>query len=424
MNLRNELHAMADEVPVGPPPLAEMLAARPRRRPPRWVPPLAVAAAVLAVIGGVEVLDFGGRGHQKPGDDRTTHAPATSQQSWEKLPAPPLSPRWQQISAYVDGKVVVLGGTSSTISGGPFSGRTLRDGAVFDPEHRTWKAMAEAPAALINSAYTYAVAGDRLIIPVQHHAWLSYDVGDDEWSRLPAPPGPNEEPVLTADADHVYALAILGTPSLEPVQVLDLDTGRWSALPAIPDLARLDLPGLVMTDVGLVLVANPRRSAAHQWGEPRAVAEIWDGRRWTRSDAPGLGGRDWHWTGRRIVSGFVKTEREAHARKATSLPAGAFDPATATWEALPWLPRRWTETAGSDITSFGPRTFGWGYLYDDETGDYTRIESPSSFAHGAAVLTDRALVVIGGERPEPGQEPGARVTRLELTNEAWILPLD
>jgi hypothetical protein len=68
--------------------------------------------------------------------------------------------------------------------------------------------------------------------------------------------------------------------------------------------------------------------------------------------------------------------------------------------------------------------FTAGYLYDDATGDYLRVEPPSSYRGGAVVLTDQGIVSVGGLRLAPGEQAPGRVRRLELTSEAWILPLE
>lgn len=420
MDLRKELHAMADEKPVGLPPLAAMLASKPRRRPPHWVLPLAVAASVLAVIGGVGLLDFGGA--DKPGDP-TNQTPSTSQDDWEKLPTPPLSPRTEPIGAYVDGKVVVVGGSSSTWSGGPGSLPDLRDGAVFDPEHRTWQVMAEAPAALADWGYTFAVAGDRLIIPVQHRDWLSYDVSEDSWSRLPPPPQQVETPTLAVDGDLLYAVAPNIGGSSAPVQVLDLSTGTWSALPLSPHRPLLDDRNLVMSDAGLVMIGQNTYPTPNWHIRHPALAEVWDGHRWNRSLSSRLAGHQWFWTGERIISAYRITQAESQHPTWENFPAGAFDPATKRWSSLPWLPARSdTLLVSRDVTGLGSRVFAWGYLYDDATGQSTPVESPSTASHGTVIMTDGGLIAVGGSRVK-AVENSARVVEIEPTNEAWFLPL-
>lgn len=421
-DVRSELQRLADRVPVGPPPLEAMTArGRPRHRS-RWVAPVVAAASVVAVVAGVTVLGSGQRA-KAPVDPDATVTPRAH--AWRKLPSPPLSPRWQPISAYVGGRVVVVGGMSSRLAGGMPRGQDLRDGATYDPTGGTWQKIPDLPRSLDGWAYTSIVVGDELVLPMQRGRWLAYDVGDGAWHTLPAPPTRIEEPSLASDAGHLYAISTGDVERPDPVQVLDLRTLRWSTLPASGHRPPLGGKRLVMTGAGLVVVGTAEPAAGATVIRPSAIAETWTGRRWTRSAARRFNGRDWYWSGTRVVSGYRLTEHESREYEPPTLEAGAFDPETRTWSAIPWLPSRDSHFSWPDEPVVrGSRAFAWGWLYDDASGESTRVRSPSGWSDGAVVLTDDALVVVGGQRPKPGQDPGARVTRLDLTNEAWLLPLD
>lgn len=421
-DVRSELRRLADRVPVGPPPLEAMTAGARQHHRSRWVAPLVAAASVAVVVAGVTVLGSRHRANGPADPDATV---TTNVHAWRKLPTPPLSPRSQAISAYVAGRVLVVGGMSTTFEGGMPRGQDLRDGAAYDPTEGTWQKLAELPRSLDGWGYTSVVVGDELVLPMQRGRWLAYDVGDGAWRTLPAPPRRVEEPSLAADDGHIYAAERSDVAAQEPIQVLDVATRHWSALPRTGREPLLDLRSLVTTDAGLVVVGVPGDYHHDHVGARPVAAELWDGRRWSRTTASAVAGADFWWSGTRVVSGYRLTEREARHDRPHQLPAGAFDPQTRTWSAVPWLPSRdfhfarpWT------VPVEGTRAFAWGWLYDDATGKSTRVRSPSAWSDGAVVLTDDALVVVGGQRPKPGQEPGARVTNLDLTNEAWLLPLD
>lgn len=106
---------------------------------------------------------------------------------WQRLPKPPLSPRYDALGVYVDGLVLVLGGSNTTISGGPYRPPQLRDGAALDLSTRTWRPIATAPWAPAESA-AHAVVGDRVLLARNGPgAWLAYDSADDTWSSARAP---------------------------------------------------------------------------------------------------------------------------------------------------------------------------------------------------------------------------------------------
>jgi hypothetical protein len=207
------------------------------------------------------------------------------------------------------------------------------------------------------------------------------------------------------------------------VQVLDLSTLRWSALPASTHRPAIDDRTLVSTNSGLVVMGGDL--APRQAGKNRqpALAEIWDGTRWTRYQSDHASGLDWHWTGQRIISTYRVTRQHAARGGDYDFRAAAFDPATGRWTQVPWLPEGQNSLLEEASPSArGSRVLSVGYLYDDRTGTSLPIASPSSWASRLQLLTDHAIVVVGGARPEPGQ-PQSRVSRLELTNQAWILPL-
>jgi hypothetical protein len=229
---------------------------------------------------------------------------------------------------------------------------------------------------------------------------------------------------LAVQGELVYAIARYEVESSAPVQVLDLATNTWTALPASPHLPAIDDREVVATDNGLVVMGgelSPRQAEKHH--RQPALAEVWDGSTWTRYQSEHAAGQAWHWTGERIVSAYRVTEQDSARGMAYEFRAAAFDPATGDWTQLPWLPP-WDDGLLEPGWSqaYGPRVLGGGYLYDDRTGDSLPIEKPSDWDSRTQILTDRSIVVIGGARPQPGQT-SSRLMKLDLTNEAWLLPL-
>jgi len=211
--------------------------------------------------------------------------------------------------------------------------------------------------------------------------------------------------------------------SSAPVQVLNLATDTWSKLPPSEHRPAIDDRTVVATSSGLVVMGgdlSPRQAGNRS--QP-ALAEIWDGSRWRRSQSDQAAGLDWHWTGQRVISTYRLTKRDSTRGGRHVFRASAFDPATVAWTQLPWLPPRQhgllEDTAASAAAH---RVLSRGYLYDDRTGTSLPIKQPSAWGDRTQVLTNDAIVLVGGARPKPAQQQ-RRITALDLTREAWLLPL-
>lgn len=347
--------------------------------------------------------------------------PIVEEPGWQRLPDAPLSPRHDTLGVYVDGVALELGGSDATMSGGPYRPPELRDGAALDMSTRTWRPIATAPWAPAESA-AHAVVGDRVLLARNGRgAWLAYDTGDDTWSKVPAPPMEVPQPTMAVLGQRVFVLDKYVVESRAPVQVLDLATGTWSALPASKHRPAIDDRTVVGTDTGLVVMGgdlSPRQAGQHR--QP-ALAEVWDGSRWRRFQSEHAAGLDWHWTGQRVISTYRATQHDSAHGGLHKFRASAFDPATGEWDQLPWLPTRHDGLLEETWASgYGPRILSQGYLYDDRTGEDRPIENPSRWNGRSQVLTDSAVVLFGGARPKDGHE-SSRLMQLDLTNEAWLL---
>jgi hypothetical protein len=340
---------------------------------------------------------------------------------WQHLPASPLSARHDALGVYLDGVVLALGGSDAMTSGGPYFPPTLRDSAALDLSTRTWRQIAIAPWAPAESA-AHIVVGDRVLLARNGAgAWSMYDSSDDSWSSVPAPPVQVPQPTMAALGQRVFVLDKYVVESPAPVQVLDLSTNTWSALPASAHRPAIDDRTVVATDQGLVVMGgdlSPRQAGRHR--QP-ALAETWDGSRWTRFRSNHAAGLDWHWTGHRIISTYRVTKQQSARGGLHEFRAAAFDPATGEWDQLPCLPpRQYGLLEESRATGWGPRVLSQGYLYDDRTGVSRSIKKPSDWGSPTQVLTDDAIVLFGGARPKGGQVT-SRMVQLDLTNEAWLL---
>ena len=377
--VRELLHSVTPYPPLG---LDGAVVARSARRRHRRRVALvtlpAVVVVVALVLGGTALLGRTDRPRSEP--------PTGPGTGWHRIPDLPLSPRFAPLVAWTGDEILVVGGSGA------------RDGAAYDPAARTWRAIAPAPASLSSSSDDASVVADGTLFVAHRGDLLAYDVAADHWRRLPAPPHQVDLATVAARDGRVYLLSENDPGGADlPVQVLDVAAGSWSTLPADPDLPENYLRTLVATPAGLVVMGD---------GLERASADVWDGTSWQHHDTD-LRGAFWTWTGDRIVPGYLAS------RRATT-PSGAFDPATGTWSALPWLPVDSPTTLwdGATVATDGAVVFSNSTVYDDTDGSFTNVQPPE---HG---LTSPGLALVGGTLYTFGGVVGADGQE-RTTTHAW-----
>lgn len=207
-------------------------------RPPRLGPWLAVASAAVLVVAGALILP------RMAGDASipATPAPTTSATPreygvWKKIAASPLSPRWEALGVWVDGRYLVLGGQSDFLCPPTASCKEpdwLTDGALYDPAADAWTSIAPMPES--SGVNPMAVLGSSVYLLSWHTAaqpaLLRYDTQEDGWTtyRLPVATGGQ---LVAMDS----ALLILSeTDEFGDVDdvVFDPETGEFTVLPDDP----------------------------------------------------------------------------------------------------------------------------------------------------------------------------------------------
>ena len=164
---------------------------------------------------------------------------------WEELPGGPIL-QGMNLAAH-GGKVYRVGGMQPRNEPGqPADNHSVADVARFDPKAGKWEAMPPLPAG--RSSHDVVVSGTKLVVvggwdqkgkgqkAVWHDTALVLDLAaaKPEWTAIPQP---FKRRALTAAAvgSKVYVIAGLGEKaSQKAVDVLDLDTGKWTTGPAIP----------------------------------------------------------------------------------------------------------------------------------------------------------------------------------------------
>jgi hypothetical protein len=151
---------------------------------------------------------WGGTGDLEadPVTDGAAFDPAAN--TWRKLPAAPISPRFDARAFWTGSEMVVFGGVS--VDEGP-----LADGATWNPASNAWRPIAVPPTG-IRDAAVVAWAGDRLVVwggatvppadapadaePQFHNDGAAWVAADNAWVAVPAAPIP-----ARSSAESVWA---------------------------------------------------------------------------------------------------------------------------------------------------------------------------------------------------------------------------
>ena len=347
----------------------------------------AVVVVVALVLGGTALLGRSGQPRSEP--------PADPGAGWHRVADLPLSPRKLPLVVWTGEEALVIGGVSGESA-------SLKDAAAYDPADDSWRTIAPAPEHLSTGDFATAFVGHTLVVGT-HDGLLAYDVDRDAWRRLPDPPQPVTWPTIAAQGGQVY---LLGDHDMNdeqvPVQVLDVAAGTWSTLPQGPDVAAHGIRTLLWTSAGLAVLGE---------GLDSASGALWDGTSWVSFPETDLRGSLWHWTGERVVSGWVASRRSA-------TPSAALDPVTGAWSPLPWLPVDSPTTLwrGGRLPADGPLVFSDSTVYDDADGSFTPVRPPEpGLTAPGLLLAGRTLFTFGGDVGTGGQE--------RATTHAWAYDL-
>lgn len=343
------------------------------------------------------------------GDADGTGTPTAAGGAWTAATAGPLSARYAPLLAWTGQEVLVVGGHT----GPPCPPNAdcqlpddfARNAAAYDPDRGSWRPLVDAPADLDRYVARVVVDGDLVV--GDGRAWWRYDVDADAWTRLPGAGEATGLPEAVRDG-------LVYTHRGQTVRTLDVATGEWRSLPDDPLTPRLTDATVFATDAGIVLTGVNYEEAAPD--EPTLTqADVWDGESWRRLPRTGMIGPLYHWTGERLlgleIGGADGGGVDGWGRWYPF--AGALDPATGEWSAVDGVPDYedaqkvdWRVEAAD-----GPLFATAGFVYDDRTGDWTRLGRPASDVDWevTGVWADGRLVVFGG-----ADEDG------DLSGQTWV----
>jgi hypothetical protein len=216
------------------------------RRSARFL--LVTAALVLAACGDTIATDAPRRG-------------AGEAATWVPLPEPPLSARHEPLMAALGRRVLVVGGRD-TPACPPNADCTapakpaLLDGAIYDPDGRSWQPLPPAPIPVTNSDDRAEVG--TAVWTLQHvdgaPVLLAYD-DTAGWRTVPVP-NPSGGRISAAGTRIVVYPRSHEHGGLVPDRVYDPDANAWTQLPLDPIGSAYDRT-LLGVDDGVVLLAIP-----------------------------------------------------------------------------------------------------------------------------------------------------------------------
>jgi hypothetical protein len=366
-----------------------------------------VSAAMLSLIAAAVVLI----------DRVDREEPSLKAGRWREVASAPLSPRWSAWAAWTGKEAIFAGGFNQASCEPNGYCVALRDGAAYNPQTDTWRAIAAAPFAV--SGYQRAVPlGDAFLVQAERR-WWRYDVVGDEWSQITDPPVSLEKASVTSLGQLMY---VVGPKPDDPVWIFDGETGQWHTLPPSPFAPPLERRQLVATPVGLVALGADAKAPP---GDPfisELYAEVFDSAAWRRlprsnqKTAPCC----WTWSGERLLhSERLAVVGGTQGARGVRFSGGLhLDPASGEWGYLMEKPL----TQRSDDTwqiwaASGPMIAGDGLVYDDRDRTWTRLTRPAQAPADevAAVWAGGQLIAFGGENLPGGVDENA-----EGTNRAWV----
>ena len=320
--------------------------------------PLLARYEQSSVFTGREVIVWGGRGNAVSGTTPATPkippdafgdgaAYDVSSNSWGVLPAAPIDSRYGAVAAWTGKEMILTGGMRSGT--GPSGGiEFLQDGAAYDPAHRRWRKIPDAPGCPEFGTWTgkELVVGGNCANTTREYFMAAYDPAHNSWKRLPSHAVATQ---LVAAGGHVFAW----TGDSGPGVVLDTAARRWTALPALPDAPRADSFATVYDGHFAVVGLLQRPSEARDI----ATVDVFDANR-----------RTWrHYESHAVTAALLGTEITTRANEllwSSALDYSRFLGPTAgarpQWSSVGESPVELGAT-GESLVAIGPgRFFVWG----------------------------------------------------------------
>jgi hypothetical protein len=348
---------------------------------------------------------------------------------WQPLPTPPIPFRQGAVGFWVDGRVVIVGGSDAAPLCGRFAscsgpaGPAPRDGAAYEPSTGTWTRIAASPIPVM--PYSGAVLGDTVYVwgstdGVTEMSLLAFNVNEDRWHEFPLPPGPRSPTSLhlTAAGDVIVAYVDSHERGVTPDSLFDPTTGEWIELPLDPLIPSFDR-SMVWTGRELLLIASevePPQVASYE--DRVATIDIMR-MTWRRlPDSGTYGNPIWFWSAGHVVNPEIGHIGDNGAIEGTGPPyGGIFDPSSGEWSELPPSPprRRLVPYGGPSVGGDRYVVTEQGAILDVANRSWEALPVPPVAAdeQAVAVWAGDRLIVWGGYRWDRSYQEA------EMVNAGW-----
>lgn len=353
--------------------------------------------------------------------------PVENRGVWQHLPPPPIPFRQGAVGLWVDGRVVIVGGSEAApecprfASCGESGSPVPLDGAAYEPSTGTWTRIAASPMPII--PFTGAVLGDTVYVwgsqdGLTESNLLAFDVNEDRWREYSLPPGPRSPTSLhlTAAGDAIVAFADSHERGVTPDTLFDPSTGEWTELPLDPLIPSFDR-SMVWTGSELVLIASEVQPPQVATYEDRVASLDIATMTWRRlPDSGTYGNPIWFWSAGHVVNPQIGHIGDNGATEGTGPPyGGIFDPSSGEWSELPPPPKRLVSYGGPSVGGDRYVVTEQGAILDVVSGTWEPLPAPPVAAdeQAVAVWAGDRLIVWGGFRWDRSYG------KAELVNAGW-----
>ncbi len=363
---------------------------------------IAVAALLVAITASIVAASCSPA--DEPPEDIEA-GPAVS--GWHRIAAGDLSARHSAHAFWTGTEALILGGDSAPPRCPPEAdcnrdpAEFERDGAAVDLRAGTWRVLSPAPVPLgpLSGAI---VDGDLYLWAQDSGAFLRYDIADDRWEALPAPPDPPSGLELVAAGTRVIAFSPTQELGLVPDRWYDPGTGAWLDLPLDPIAPAFDR-SVVWTGTEAVVLGirldptrPPNRPATYAAAALDAESGEWH--RLPDSEIVGWNPA-WFWAGGSIVNPTIGSADGGEVNNwGRHFPFGGSLTPPGIWGDLPAPPAGGAGYPGLSVAGgeFAVSTEGW--VLHVPTGRWIPLPRPLAAPdHGAATAwADDRLLVWGG----------------------------
>ena len=328
----------------------------------------------VSVWTGHQVIVWGSQvGSAPPGRDGAAYDPDSD--TWETLPASPLSAAQDMVAVW-SGQEMIVWGSAADSSPNPIS----TEGAAFNPTTRRWTSIPRAPLPPLSSPSAVWTGQEMVVVGTTFgtgsasagvHA-AAYDPNSNEWTVLPPitaaaiPSNSKSSPVGTTTVwigttlyvwityQVITPLPPNGVETRAIQQALSWKPGadQWTVAHPPPSAVHTFDATAVWTGSQVALLGGnaclPEESCPPAMGNSdRALFDPATGRWSTMPDNQVLdSGGPVVWTGRSLVAFALYTTAEGSV---VGGYASAYDPGAGSWTPLPPLPLAPHEMAGTYI---------------------------------------------------------------------------